>query len=260
MDDPTIATRVMQAGLDWIVPDWTVSANVQAVVTTRSKGMSGDAQSIMDLGSADNTDTAILENRKYLRRFLPGDPNWLRQEHSANVVVLDAPSPRQSWPVADAAATRTPGVVCAVRMADCLPVLFADRRGHAVAVAHAGWRGIVAGVLTVTIETLRRLGSAPENVSAWLGPAIGPGSFEVRADVREAFLARDIGASAAFAPAGYGQWQADLYALATRQLTLAGIQAIGGGGFCTCTDGGRFFSWRRDRDSARMAALIWLTP
>ncbi len=154
--------------------------------------------------------------------------------------------------------TATPGVVCAVRTADCLPVFFADRNAKAVGVAHAGWRGLASGVLEATLDALGRFGARSVDVATWLGPAIGPAAFEVGDEVRAAFVARDAAAAGAFTPGAPGKWYADLYALARRRLAARGVTAIGGGGYCTRTDEARFFSYRRAHDAGRMAALIWI--
>jgi YfiH family protein len=182
----------------------------------------------------------------------------MQQIHGTRVAIQTAQ--RDSAPaVADAAITREPGVVCAVLTADCLPVLFADRRGGAVGVAHAGWRGLAAGVLEETIAELGRVGASAENLVAWLGPAIGPAAFEVGADVLEAFCTADPRADAHFVQSSAAKWHADLYGLARQRLAQCGVHAVGGG-FCTMTDATRFFSWRRNREGGRMAALVWLAP
>jgi hypothetical protein len=174
--------------------------------------------------------------------------------------VLDASSPRAPSPVADAAVTREPDVVCAVLTADCMPVLFADQRGNTVGIAHAGWRGLAAGVLEATITALGDLGTDPNDVVAWLGPAIGPDRFEVGSDVRDRFCADDPAAEASFAPREPGKWHADLFALARARLARAGVRRIDGGGYCTHSDANRFFSYRRERDTGRMATAIWMAP
>jgi len=161
-------------------------------------------------------------------------------------------------PAADAAVTTERGVVCAILTADCLPVLFADRAGIAVGIAHAGWRGLAAGVLEATLAALRDLGAEPADVVVWLGPAIGPAAFEVGDEVRDAFCANDPGAADCFAPHRSGKWHADLHGLARRRLARAGVTRVDGGDFCTYTDTERFFSYRRERRSGRMAAAIWL--
>lgn len=221
---------------DLIRPDWPAPARVRAFVTTRVTG-----------------DMAGEEARRQLRALLPDEPRWLKQVHGTRVVHAGAGAAR---PEADASFTREPGEVCVVMAADCMPVLLADRRGTVVAAAHAGWRGLCAGVLE---ETVRAMGVEPATLVAWLGPAIGPGAYEVGAEVREAFLARDARAASAFAPGRPGHWMLDLYAVARQRLEGAGVKAVSGGGFCTHAEEGRFFSFRRDRTSARMAALVWLT-
>jgi YfiH family protein len=209
----------------------------------------------MDLGPCHSDDAAVLENRRRLRAFLPGDPHWLSQVHGAHVVTLDATARAGSCPEADAAVTAVPGIVCAIRTADCLPVIVADTAGACVGVAHAGWRGLAAGVLETTVTAVRALGATAQ--VAWLGPAIGPAAFEVGSEVRAAFVAHDPRAATAFVAGAPDKWFADLYALARMRLHDAGVAAVRGGGYCTRTDA-RFFSYRRDRDAGRMAALAWL--
>ena len=252
-----LATALAAAGLDWIVPDWPAPIGVGALVTTRSGGVSAGPHASMNLGrNSDDDPTAVAENRRRLQSFLPGPPAWLNQVHGAAVTRLTPTSVPAS--VADAAVTTECGLVCAVTTADCLPVLFADRAGAAVGVAHAGWRGLAAGVLEATVAALADLGVVPGRVNAWLGPAIGPAAFEVGADVRDAFCADDLGASACFAPHAQGKWHADLYGLARRRLARSGVRQVTGGGFCTFRDAARFYSYRRNRASGRMAAVIWL--
>lgn len=253
-----LAQRIADAGYDWIVPRWPAPAHVHALVTTRNGGASTGSHASLDLGGASLASAsfreaaAIAENRRRVQAFLPAAPVWLAQVHGADVVSLDAaPS---AAPRADAAVTRAANVVLAVRMADCLPVLFADRAAPVIACAHAGWRGLAAGVLE---NTLRAIGGDPANVVAWLGPAIGPAAFEVGADVRDAFVRNDAEAMRAFVDASPGKWLADLEALARMRLARAGIRSIHGGGLCTLSDPARFFSFRRDGTSGRMAAFIW---
>ncbi len=207
-----------------IHPDWPAPPGVRALVTTR--------------GEADPP--------------LPAPPAWLKQVHGTRVVDAAAASDR---PQADAAVARAPGVVCAVQAADCMPVLFADDAGSVVGAAHAGWRGLAAGVIEATVAAMR---VPPERLLAWLGPAIGPAHYEVDAMVRDAFLARDAGAAAAFAAHRPGHWLLDLYAVARRRLEAAGVTRVHGGGFCTYSDAARFPSWRRDRTRERIAAFVWL--
>jgi len=257
---PALAQRIAAAGLDWIVPDWPVPLSVHALMTTRHGGVSRGPLATMNLGAhAGDTDDALAENRRRLRSILPAEPRWLSQVHGTAVAVQGA----QRDPVpeaADAAITRERGVVCAVLVADCLPVLLADRHGTAVGVAHAGWRGLAAGVLERTVAAFDDIGVRAGDLVAWLGPAIGPAAFEVGAEVRAAFLAHDRRAEAHFASGAPEKWHADLHGLARQRLAECGVSAVGGGGFCTKADDARFYSWRRDRACGRMAALIWLAP
>jgi YfiH family protein len=252
-----LTAALASAGLDWIVPDWPAPARVGALLTTRAGGVSAGPRATMNLGgSGDDDPRALAENRRRFEAFLPAEPAWLRQVHGTAVARLTRTvSPT---PVADAAVTAERGVVCAILTADCLPVLFADRAGTAVGIAHAGWRGLAAGVLDETLAALRELGAAPADVVAWLGPAIGPAAFEVGEDVRDAFCTPDPGAAGNFAPHRAGKWHADLYALARRRLARLGVTRVDGGDFCTYTDAARFFSYRRERRCGRMAAAIWL--
>jgi len=259
-----LADRFAASGLDWIVPAWNGPARVRAFFTTRNGGASTGVAATLDLGpvvpSAADLAGAIGENRRRVGAMLPSDPVWLSQVHGRDVVVVTADTVaglRASPPQADAAVTRTPGIVIAVRTADCLPVLFAARDGSVLAVAHAGWRGLAAGVLDAAIAAM----DVPaRDVVGWIGPAIGPNAFEVGADVHAAYAASDPGATAHFVPLREGKWLADLPALARRQLAAIGVMEVAGDGDCTYTDARRFFSWRRDRSSGRMALLAWLAP
>jgi len=262
-----LATRLAAAGLDWIVPDWPAPSAVGALSTTRGGGLDDDAGFDLGLAGAlrsgvDAAD-AVRRNRRRLETFLPSPPIWLDQIHGADVAVLDAATAaagRAQPPITDAAVTRERGIVCAALTADCLPVLFADRRGRAAGVAHAGWRGLAAGVLEATLAALDRLDAPAADLCAWLGPAIGPRAFEVGADVRDAFAAADPGAVQCFVAHGQGKWHADLYGLARRRLVAAGVRRISGGDHCTWSDPARFYSYRRGRDAGRMATLVWLAP
>lgn len=254
-----LAHAVADAGLDWILPEWPAPDDVCALATTRNGGVSTAARASLNLGRNVRDDVAALaENRRRLTQFLPAKPTWLDQVHGAAVATLTAESVNGAALVADASVTSEHGVVCGVQTADCLPVLFADRRGKAVGVAHAGWRGLRAGVLEATIAALRDLGSAPDDLVAWLGPAIGPSRFEVGADVRDPFCAGDRGDEAWFVPHGHGKWLADIYGLARSRLARGGVEHVSGGGYCTYTDAPRFFSYRRERDTGRMATMVWL--
>ena len=237
---------------DWIVPDWPAPANVKAFVTTRAGGVSRGPYESLNLGLRAGDDAqAVAANRAALRASLPQDPAWMRQVHGNRVIEAASATGSDE---ADAAVARRPGVVCAVLVADCVPVLLTDRAGSAVAIAHAGWRGLAAGVVE---NAVRAMGSEPAEVLAFLGPGIGPRAFEVGADVRDAFVGPDPATQSAFAPHAAGKWLADLYALARRRLALLGVTRVFGGGLCTHSDPARFFSYRRDRTTGRMAALIW---
>ncbi len=239
---------------DWIVPDWPAPVNVRALITTRSGGVSTGPFASMNLGQRIDDDIqSVRVNRAALRDILHAEPRWLLQVHGAQVVDAD----QIQQPVeGDAAVARNPGSVCTVMVADCLPVLLTDRAGSVVAAAHAGWRGLAAGVLENTIRTM---GTTGDELLAYLGPAIGPSAFEVGADVRDVFLARSADAASAFVAHKPGKWLADLFALARQRLRASGVTQIYGGGLCTYTDSRRFFSHRRDKVTGRMAALIWLT-
>ncbi|HET7569240.1 MAG TPA: peptidoglycan editing factor PgeF [Gammaproteobacteria bacterium] len=228
---------------------------VRVLTTTRDGGVSVGPYSSLNLaGHVDDDPAAVAENRRRLvgALALPGDPAWLEQVHGTRVLELHDEPPTAP---ADAALTRKPGVVLAVLTADCLPVVLAASDGSAVAVVHAGWRGMAADIIEAAIEALA---VAPDRLQAWLGPAIGPAAYEVGADVRAAFVDRDAGAAAAFMAGRPDKWQCDLYALARRRLAAAGVEAVSGGGFCTYSDRERFFSYRRDGQCGRMATLAWL--
>lgn len=238
-----------------IYPQWPAPANVRAVSTTREGGASGPPYDSLNLaGHVGDAAAAVQENRRRLYRqlSLPAEPFWLEQVHGIRVVEAGGSAPQ---PSADASFSRRPGAVCAVMTADCLPALFCDLDGSVVAAAHAGWRGLAGGVLEATVAALD---VDPARLLAWLGPAIGPGAFEVGAEVREAFLAGHPQAAAAFVAQPDGRWLADLYRLAGIRLRAAGVTAIHGGGFCTYSERERFYSFRRDRVTGRMASLIWL--
>lgn len=237
-----------------IYPRWPAPAGVKAVSTTRRGGLSTAPYDSMNLaGHVGDDGTTVAGNRTLLRQrlALPAEPLWLDQVHGNRVVDAAAPS----GSAADASFSRIRGAVCAVLSADCLPVLFCARDGSAVAAAHAGWRGLAGGVLEATIEALQ---IAPEHLLAWLGPAIGASVFEVGAEVREAFIAGHAEAATAFVARPCDRWLADLYALARLRLRAAGVDAVHGGGCCTYSEPDRFYSFRRDRVTGRMASLIWL--
>lgn len=239
-----------------ILPEWPAPPTVRAAATTRLGGISEPPFDSLNLGvrTGDRLDH-VDENRRRLADALnlPEQPRWLHQVHGRRAI--PAAGADRDAVEADAAWTAEPGVVCAIQTADCLPVLLCDDRGERVAVAHAGWRGLASGVLEAAVQALNVPG---ENLMAWLGPAIGPSAFEVGDEVRQAFLQADPGAGVAFEPSTGGRWLADLYSLARRRLAAAGVSHVHGGGWCTFSDAGRFYSYRRDRRTGRMASLIWL--
>ena len=273
------------APLSWLEPDWPAPANVRAAVSLRAGGVSEGPYASLNLAAHVGDDPAVVaENRRRLRAALalPAEPLWLDQVHGN--VVAEADQARNAVPAgpvaiapptADAAVAHSPGQVCVVLTADCLPVLICDRHGTHVAAAHAGWRGLAGGVLDATVAALvstervseraterttgRTTGrTRPAELIAWLGPAIEPEAFEVGDEVREAFLARDRAHETAFSRNARGRWQADLYRLARRELLRLGVGEVHGGGFRCHADRERFYSYRRDGRTGRMASLIWL--
>lgn len=247
-----------------LVPDWQgAPACVGAISTLRGGGVSrapyddgAGAGGGLNLGVHVGDDpAAVAENRARLRALLPAEPAWLTQVHGNRVV--DAAG-AHGLPQADASIAAGPGAVCVIQTADCLPVLFCDTRGKVVGAAHAGWRGLAGGVLENTVAAMRAAGA--DEILAWLGPAIGPACFEVGEEVRQAFLARSDLAGAAFVPnlKAPGKHFADIYHLARLILARQGVERISGGGLCTVSDAARFYSYRRDRITGRMASLVWL--
>jgi YfiH family protein len=218
--------------------------------------VSAGAYASLNLGLRCGDDPqAVAENRRRLAARLPSEPVWLRQVHGIAVADADAARATHAEPEADAAVARRSATVCAVLVADCMPVLFTDEAASVVAVAHAGWRGLSAGVLEATLDAMR---VPARKALAWLGPAIGPRVYEVGDEVRAAFLARDARAAQAFAPTRPGHWLLDLYLVARQRLAARGVERVYGGGFCTHAEAGRFFSFRREAKSGRMAAAVWL--
>lgn len=246
---------------EFIVPDWPAPAHVRALVTTRHGGVSTGPYASFNLGDHVGDDPeAVAVNRRLLRLQLPAEPVWLHQVHGKQCCDASAFSNANgNQPAeADAAFTRTPGGVCAVLTADCLPVLLCDDAGTVVAIAHAGWRGLAAGVIEATVAAMGIQGA---QLMAWLGPAIGPQHFEVGGEVREIFMAHDPQAASAFVarPHGtQGKWLCDIYLLAAQRLAALGVCRLAGADFCTVRDKERFFSYRRDGSTGRMASLIWL--
>jgi hypothetical protein len=243
------------AGEAWIVPEWPAQAHVRAFVTTRAGGVSEGEYASLNLGLRSGDAAQNVErNRRIVREHLPQAPRWLAQVHGAEVAMADDLADDANA-MADAAVARKPGRVCAVLTADCMPIFLADEWGTHVAVAHAGWRGMAAGVIENTVAAM---GSPPEGLLAWMGPAIGPDAFEVGPEVREAFIANDPASASAFRSHRPGKFMADLYALARGRLVRAGVREVHGGGFCTFRDTERFFSYRREKQSGRMGAFIWM--
>jgi len=264
--------------MSWLEPDWPSPPGVRALATDRQGGVSVGPFAALNLGAhVGDEGAAVAENRARLRSAagLPSEPCWLEQVHGTHVLDLEAylapdstrrpvrtalaDAPGNSEPAAplgpaDAALTRQAGRICAVLTADCLPVLFASRDGSVIGVAHAGWRGLAAGVLEATVTALA---APPDRLLVWLGPAIGVEHFEVGAEVRAAFLDADPGAADAFHENARGRYQADLERLARRRLERAGVKAIFGGGVCTYAEPSRYFSHRRDGVTGRQATLIW---
>lgn len=238
---------------DWIIPDWPAPARVSALVTTRAGGVSMAPYVGLNLGDHVGDDPArVARNRAILRASLPAEPVWLRQVHG--IAVLDADS-GVAASEADASVARQTGSVCAVLTADCLPVLFCDRDGSVVAAAHAGWRGLLGGMLEATVAAMQL---PPDRIMAWLGPAIGAQAFEVGAEVRDAFVNAQAQAGAAFAARMGNKWLADIYALARLRLQRIGVDQVYGGGACTYSEAERFYSYRREGATGRMASLVWL--
>ncbi|TCT19199.1 peptidoglycan editing factor PgeF [Thiobaca trueperi] len=243
--------------MELIRPDWPAPAWVQAVSTTRHGGLSGGPFASLNLGDHVGDEPAqVAGNRARLIEHLglTAEPCWLNQVHGRTIIHADAVAPGRE---ADGAVTDTPGAVCVVMTADCLPLLICDDRGTQVAAVHAGWRGLADGVVDSALDAL---GVAPERLLVWLGPAIGPAAFAVGDEVRDRFIAAAPDATAAFQPHGAGRWLADLFLLARQRLALLGIDRIYGGGDCTVSQPHRFFSYRRDGVTGRMASLIWLDP
>jgi YfiH family protein len=232
-------------------PDWPAPPQVRAWVTERGSAARYGTMNLA-LHVADDA-AAVGANRARLRAGLrlPAEPRWLEQVHGTRILDLDD---ADSGP-ADGAVTTRPGVVCAVLTADCLPVLLCDAAGERVGVAHAGWRGLLNGVLPAAVAAI---GRPPAELLAWLGPAIGQAAYEVGAEVREAFVARAPAAEMRFDPNPQGRWQADLYGLARDALAAAGVRSVHGGGYCTYSEATRFFSHRREAPCGRMATLIWI--
>lgn len=245
----------------WAEATWPAPPGVRGGTSLRGgDGLSPPPFDRLNLGLRCGDEPALARaNRDRLAGWLalPSAPHWLEQVHGTAVVRFDAPPAGDAEPVADAAVTSAPGVVLAILTADCLPVLLAARDGGEIGAAHAGWRGLAAGVLEATVQAMH---TPARDLIAWLGPAAGPHAYEIGPEVREAFLARDPDAAGAFAATRPGHWRVDLYALARRRLAAVGVQAVHGGGECTIRDPTRYFSHRRDGRSGRLATLAWRQP
>lgn len=238
---------------EYFRPDWPAPKNVRALQTTRQGGVSAVPYDSLNLGShVGDAPLAVARNRMLLNTLLPSEPVWLEQVHGTVVANADMAS---CLPQADACIARHRESVCVVMTADCLPVLLCDREGTVVGAAHAGWKGLAAGVIEATV---RAMDAAPQHLMAWLGPAISQDAFEVGAEVRADFVELDSQAASAFVPGQNGKWFADLYALARLRLNALGITQIYGGGYCTYREREKFFSYRRDGVTGRMGTFIWL--
>jgi polyphenol oxidase len=270
----TMAAVAARSGLEIITPEWPCPPGVRAAFTLRAGGVSDPPFDTLNLGlHTGDAREAVLENRRRVREALqlPAEPRWLNQVHGAEVLRLGAGEVEAQPPRADAAVTLEPGRICAIQVADCIPVLLAARDGSAVGAAHGGWRGLAGGVLEAIVRALGALRVEPSQMIAWLGPGIGRSHFEVGDEVHAAFdppaapvdpaalAPADPGARSAFTRNARGRWQCDLAALARGRLEALGIREIHGGHLCTYADATRFFSYRRDGRCGRMAALIWIS-
>lgn len=241
---------------EWLIPDWNAPKNIRAIMTTRQGGFSQTSFDSMNLGDhVDDDPEAVEKNRAYLKKILDlsSAPLWLTQVHGVTVANADDKHSRNV--VADASVAHKIGSVCAVMTADCLPVLFCNQQGTAIAAAHAGWRGLHAGVLEQTVKSLNCPAS---EVMAWFGVAISVQHFEVGSEVRDAFISVQSEAAHAFIPSEHpDKWRADIYYLARLRLQAIGVTKITGGEACSYEDKERFYSYRREAKTGRMASLIW---
>jgi YfiH family protein len=244
-----------RAGIQWIEPEWPAPPSVRAISTLRSGGVSHAPFDSLNLASHVGDDPkAVNENRRRLKTALrlPNEPCWLQQVHGTDVVHAHTFT---EPPIADAVIAKSPGQVCVVMTADCLPVLFCNRDGSEIAAAHAGWRGLVGGVLE---NTVHELNCDPAQLLVWLGPAIGCSAFEVGEEVREAFVNRNPKNQRCFTRNHHERWTADLGALARNELARLDVRNIFTTAACTVNDASQFFSYRRDGQTGRMASMIWL--
>jgi hypothetical protein len=236
----------------FIQPDWPAPARVIAGTTCRTGGVSQGPYASLNLAAHVGDDPAAVATNR-ARLGLPAGPAWLQQVHGTQVAVLEAGVVPGNLE-ADAAYSCTPGVICAVLTADCLPVLLCDSAGQEMAAVHAGWRGLQAGVIEAAVARFQAPGA---QLMAWLGPAIGPHVYEVGDDVRRAFIEHESAAKQAFTVTHPGHWLMDIYQLARQRLLRQGIEQISGGDYCTYSDAQRFYSYRRDGITGRMATVIW---
>lgn len=246
---------------DWIIPEWPAPNNVRALFTTRNDGISSGPNNIyatLNLGDhVNDRSTDVARNRALLRNYLPAEPKWLKQVHGDQPIWVDHYSATQEG---DAAMSQHCGIVCAVLVADCLPIFLCNPAGTMVGVIHAGWRGLAGGIIE---KTVMEMSCGHTRLMAWLGPAIGPNFFEVGEEVREIFANQDNESRLAFVPQNEkksDKWLANIFLLARQRLKKMGVTQIYGGEICTYSDPKRYFSYRRDGETGRMAALIWLAP
>ncbi len=243
----------------FIIPDWPAPTNVRAMQTTRIGGISQAPYNSFNLGAHVKDDSiAVAYNRQLLSPYLPSEPVWIHQVHG--IKVIDAAIVGCEVE-ADAAYAKQTNTVCVTMTADCLPVLLCDEAGTIVAAVHAGWKGLLDGVIENTIKHMQLAIPSLKihSLMAWLGPAIGPKAFEVGSEVAEAFIKVDENAALAFESIGNNKWLGNIYQLARQRLNTIGVSKIYGGNFCTYTDEATFFSYRRDEVTGRMASIIWLT-
>ncbi len=253
------------AGRHWLTPQWDADTGIGACMTTRDGGVSSAPWASMNLGlGSGDAPAAVLANRERLAAAIGATPVFLRQVHGDRVVRVDASMAAAAPEAADASWTREPGVACTVLVSDCLPVLLATPQGRAVGAAHAGWRGLACGVVERCVEAVcAGAACSPADLVAWLGPCIGPDEFEVGADVLRAFGVEPLPQGHQrfrYAPRGPAdpRWRADLSALARDRLAALGVHRVSGGPWCTVRDRSRFFSYRRDGITGRMAAAVWI--
>jgi len=236
-----------------IIPDWPAPVNVKTLQTTRVGGISSAPYDTLNLGDhVGDAPMSVARNRMLLNTLLPSEPVWLNQVHGTVVAKADMAG---CLPQADACIARHRDAVCVVMTADCLPVLLCDKQGSVVGAAHAGWKGLAAGVIQAAVQVME---VAPQNLMAWMGPAISQQAFEVGDEIRTLFVEADAKTAGAFIAGQPGKWFADIYALARLRLNELGITRIYGGGYCTYRERERFFSYRRDGATGRMGTFIWL--